>query len=620
MQLTNLQALWLLGLIPILIIIHNLKPRRKQMEVANLFLWQRVLKERGTGSHIQQVFLRNLLLMLQILMVGLCTLALAKPVRFYAAVNKGDIILVLDVSASMKTRTLNGLRFDQAIQKAQELVAGLTKESRMLIIEAAGTPVLRQPFTTDRIALQTALKQIEPTDMPGQLEKALYLALSFFNPGRDDRIYLITDGAGGNFEALLKQFPRMQPLLVAGGSKNAGITRFEFRQTLKSETQYEIMVEVKNFSPEPVICPFQVLLEEVPLYQETFELKPREKRLIFFPYEGLMTGTAVARLELEDDLAVDNEAYAVFHSEEDLWILLVTNGNYFLEKLLDSYPNFLINKVDRIDPALWEEQITQHDLVIVDHQPVPPTTRGSLLLINALSSSLPLKIDGQVDHPRVLDWDHQSPLLAHLELSRLNIARAARVRAAPFLKPLLEAPQTGLIYAHKQEGLRWIYFGFDLQQSDLPLRVAFPVMMSNMLQWLYPNKLQFSTAQTKSGDAFPLYFGVKTDHLLVLAPEGRWQTYPVQTNPFIYTETRQVGLYKVAEGEKRRYFAVNLADEAESDIQTPDVKSEAKGASRSTEEQTPIQTATMERPLWLFFLLLIPLLVLADWFFWLKEY
>jgi hypothetical protein len=185
---------------------------------------------------------------------------------------------------------------------------------------------------------------------------------------------------------------------------------------------------------------------------------------------------------------------------------------------------------------------------------------------------------------------------------------------------LLEASQTGLIYAQQQAGLRWIYFGFDLQQSDLPLRVAFPVMMSNMLQWLYPHKLQFSTAQTRAGEAFPLYFEAPTDHLLVLAPEGRWETYAVQTNPFLYTATRRVGLYKVAEGEKRRYFAVNLADEAESDIRTPEVKPQAPEGTAPAEAPTSIPVALREQPLWLFFLLGIPLLVLADWFFWLKEF
>ncbi|MBW1913165.1 MAG: BatA domain-containing protein, partial [Deltaproteobacteria bacterium] len=46
MQFANPIALLLLGLIPILILIHSLRPKPRQVEVTNLFLWQEALKER----------------------------------------------------------------------------------------------------------------------------------------------------------------------------------------------------------------------------------------------------------------------------------------------------------------------------------------------------------------------------------------------------------------------------------------------------------------------------------------------------------------------------------------------------------------------------------------------
>jgi len=47
MQFLNPGMLITLGLIPILILIHTLKPKPKQIQVTNLFLWQEVLKERS---------------------------------------------------------------------------------------------------------------------------------------------------------------------------------------------------------------------------------------------------------------------------------------------------------------------------------------------------------------------------------------------------------------------------------------------------------------------------------------------------------------------------------------------------------------------------------------------
>lgn len=37
-----------LGLIPILLLIHTLKPKPRQVDVSNLFLWQEVLRERSS--------------------------------------------------------------------------------------------------------------------------------------------------------------------------------------------------------------------------------------------------------------------------------------------------------------------------------------------------------------------------------------------------------------------------------------------------------------------------------------------------------------------------------------------------------------------------------------------
>ena len=110
-----------LGIIPILIIIHTLKPKPRQVDVTNLFLWNEVLKERSHNLSFERLK-RNLPLLLQILIVVLAALALAKPTWTYLTAKKGNMILVIDTSASMKTRSGSGIRFDLARQKALQLI------------------------------------------------------------------------------------------------------------------------------------------------------------------------------------------------------------------------------------------------------------------------------------------------------------------------------------------------------------------------------------------------------------------------------------------------------------------------------------------------------------------
>ena len=43
-----------------------------------------------------------------------------------------------------------------------------------------------------------------------------------------------------------------------------------------------------------------------------------------------------------------------------------------------------------------------------------------------------------------------------------------------------------LVIAAQKGERRWVAWSFDLLDSDLPIRVAFPLMISNTLQWLAP--------------------------------------------------------------------------------------------------------------------------------------
>ena len=108
---------WALGLIPVLLLLHLLRPKPQQIDVTNLFIWQEILKERGQRVAFKRLR-KNLPLLLQILLIILGTLALARPVWFYFSPQKGDMILVIDTSASMKTRLNSGTRFDLAREKS----------------------------------------------------------------------------------------------------------------------------------------------------------------------------------------------------------------------------------------------------------------------------------------------------------------------------------------------------------------------------------------------------------------------------------------------------------------------------------------------------------------------
>jgi hypothetical protein len=602
-----------LGIIPILLIIHTLKPKPRQVDVTNLFLWNEVLKEKNRNLSFERLK-RNLPLLLQILIVVLAALALAKPTWTYQTAKKGNMILVIDTSASMKTRSGSGIRFDSARQKALQLIEKRDPGQKILIVEAGKKSVVKTGLIDDTSQALDLAKKLQPSDAAADLESAIYLALSFVDPAKEDLLYLITDGAGKDFSALVKNQPKIRPIIISGGEHNVGITKFEFRQQVDHSDNYEFMLEIKNFNLSPVECSTRLSVDGGGLFESVIPLDAQEKKMLIIPYSGLINGIARATLEIDDDFAVDNQVYLSLNAAKEIWVLLVSKGNPFLEKLLAAYPNFRVNSVKEIIPSSWPEQTARHDIVIVDRMDFPETERGNFLLIDAYSPAIPVIKTGQVRLPEILAWDRKSPLLANVNLSGLIVEEGAKLQADKQLQPLIESARTGLMYALEENGLRVVLIGFDFTRSDLPFKVAFPVMMSNIFNWLNPHKLEFSILQTQAGEAFDIYLNPQTDTLYTRAPYEKWEKHRVKMNPFRYQNTGRVGIYTIAENGKERYFTVNLADESESDINSISLEH------RPDQSEPPWVSAEIsaQQPLWMFFIIIGCTLLMIEWYSWLK--
>jgi len=602
-----------LGIIPVLIIIHTLKPKPRQVDVTNLFLWDTVLRERSYNLSFER-FKNNLPLILQILIVILAALALANPTRTYLTAKKGNMILVIDTSASMKTKAGTGIRFDLARQKALQLVEERDQGQQVLIVEAGRQPFVKTGFTNNADQAQAQVKKLRPSDAPADLEPAIYLALSFVDSAQEDLLYLITDGAGKDLSDLVKSHPKIRPIIISGGEHNVGITKFEFRQNVALGDQYQFMLEIKNFDLSPIECSIRLSIDRSVLLERVISFEAQEKQVMIIPYSGLINGIARATLEIEDDFAVDNQAYLSLNAAKEIWVLLVSKGNLFLEKLLAAYPNFRVNSVKEIIPSSWSEQTARHDIVIVDRMDFPETDRGNFLLIDAYSPSIPLFKTGRVRLPEILAWNRKNPLMANVNLSGLVVEESTKLQTDRQLQPVIESARTGLMYAFEENGLRAVLLGFDFTRSDLPLKVAFPVMMSNIFNWLNPYKLEFSILQTQAGEAFDIYFNPQTDIIYTRAPYEKWDKHPVKMNPFRYSNTGTVGIYTIAENGKERYFTVNLADESESDINSISLEH------RTEQIERPSDSAQIaaQQPLWMLLIIMGCALLMIEWYSWLK--
>ncbi len=341
--------LWLLllGLLPVIVILHSIAVRWRRTPVSSLVFWNEVLREKRTSVRIKRL-LKNLSLILEVLAVTLLAVALAGP-RFpgrgYAAA--GDTVLVLDSTASMKTREGTRTRFELARVRAMDVLAGLRRGARMALITAGRSPRLAVPFTANRDLLRRAIQSASPTDEPGDLRDSMLFALTLRDARRGDQVILVTDGAFDSLGDLDTSVPWMRILSVGTARDNVGITGLSFRRTLSGEETYEMFLALHNFGRAPVSVPLTVTAERAVVVSRTVSLAAGELRTLSVPWKGPTTGRVEARIRLEDAFPVDDRAYAVFAPARSVRVLIVGPGSFFLQKALGSLPGVTIRAVDQ---------------------------------------------------------------------------------------------------------------------------------------------------------------------------------------------------------------------------------------------------------------------------------
>jgi Mg-chelatase subunit ChlD len=555
----------LAGALPLILFLHSLKPRGLKIGTTTLFLWERVLKERPLGTRLGWLLRKNLLLILQLLAATALIAALADPALRYFGAGSGDLVVVVDQSASMKARGRSGPRFDAARRRLMTLIDELGSEQRMMVIGAGPQPRLLMPFSADKRRLRELGRNLQATDAPGKVKDAILFAHAFLKRGSPDRVVLISDGAFSGAEEFARPASHFQWIRVEGGKDNIAIVGFEVRRHPERPLLAEILVHVRNFTPRAARVPLALTLGERTLIRETIDIGADDRRVLIYPYEGSMSGGLAARLETDDDLTTDNQAYLSVSDSPPVRVLYVGPGNPYLSRLFRFFAN-----VEVTAHSGWDQELAQaknhFDVIIFDRVPAPALAQGNFILIHTVAPNLPLERRGTVKNPRIVFPIARHSITENLSLGDLTIQEALDVTVKGDGVVLARSAESPLIYALDKNKLRLLYLGFDLAASDFPLRVAFPVLFHNALAWFQPQRVEFPAVSAQAGTPLALRLPAGDEAIEVTLPSGKTERFSSAANPFVFADTFQSGFYAFKSAHREGRFAVNLFDEAESQI------------------------------------------------------
>ncbi|MGH7321331.1 MAG: VWA domain-containing protein [Candidatus Rokuibacteriota bacterium] len=556
-------AFALLGLSVPLLLLYFLKVRRQPRRVSSVLLWAPALRDQQASALFQRLHF-DPLLVLQVLALVLLVLALARPTIPLQGKGTDRLVLVLDVSASMKAHDVSPSRFREVQHRATALIDEAGRGAEVMVIEAASHPVVRVPFTRDVDRARRAVWDMEPRDLPNHLSEAIRTALTLV-PALDSRVrvQVLTDGALD--PALVREFPdpRVQWITVGVGTRNVGITQFALRKSYYGIYDYQAFISLTNFSDERLTFPLVVTIDDRTVNEQSIALEPQVKRNVIVPFSHQGGGVVRVHAGVRDDLESDNQVFGIMPAPRGLRVLLVSPGNLFLEKALRADPQVVL---ETRAPNEYAGGMGTYDVVVLDSTSPPKVGQGRFILVNAVPGDVPIEPLGVAEHPIVLDWDRSHPIMRFVDLSKVGVEEALRIRPVAAGRTLMESASGPLIYLIEEQQRKAVFVGFDLFKTDLPLRVAFPLILSNSLRWLHPVGLEGSDLMVTAGRPFLLTVEHGVDEATVRDPDGRTRKAEITRGALSFAQTDRVGIYALATGQREVGFAVNLLDAAESNI------------------------------------------------------
>ena len=595
-------AFALVGLTLPLVLLYFLKVRRRERRIPSLLLWDTAKRDREASAFFQRLQ-RDPLIVLQILALLMLATALARPTVTVMGHGARKVVVVLDTSASMKARDVGPSRFARAQAEAAGLVSRLGEGAEVMVIEAGVQPKVAAALGRDRARALGAIASAQARDLPNRVAEAVRTARALVASDPSAEIYVFTDGVGplGDEQELKDQ--RIRWVGVGRGGRNVGITNLAVRKNYYGAFDYQAFVSLVNYTPETQDFTFSLDIDDKPIAEKSVTLEPNVRRSVVLPFSHTGGGTIAARLRINDDLASDNAAYAVLPPPKKISVVLVSNGNLFLEKALKTDPQV---QLEVKAPDQYQGGMADADVVVLDSVHVPRVGPGRFIFVNAVPADVPIEVMGRLERPAIMDWDRNHMVMRHVDLAKVVIEDAVRIRPLAAGRALVEATGSPLIYALEEQDRRAIFVGFDLFKTDFPLRVAFPLILSNSLRWLHPSSADQASLQFAAGQPIllPVPHGVSA--ATVTLPSGRSVKAQITRGMVSFSETEEVGVYSLSTPKGETKIAVNLMDADESNLTPRPLPASPAGSAAAT---TPVP---VQRELWPVFVLIALVLLLVE--------
>ncbi len=600
------------AIIPIILLLYFMRPRRQERVVSSTLLWRLALQDLQASRPWQRLRITPLLL-LQLLAAIFIVLVLTRPAIFTNNPLGGDTVIILQASASMQATDVAPNRFESARGTISDLIDEMGPADQLSLIEMARTPQVLIANSADKTQLHNALQRARVTNQDADLEQALSLATSLIEGHANAQVLVVGDGHVENpDQGLVVPFP-VRYLRVGTNAPNVAFTALDSRVVQGKLTAF---AQVANFSPQQRSVPVELYADNRLVGVQTALLPAGGTAALQWRNVPSKARMLHAHLLSQDAMSVDHDSWSIVGGSMPGRVLLVTQNNALLQAALRIQPNVNLYETT---PNKYADTGT-FDLTVFDGYVPPKLPSGSIFIVNPPNGTYPFGTSGQetgISH--INAGNDPLNLLNEVDLGSIHVLRSShQLKLAPWMSPLITAPETPLLAVGENGGQRVAVLGFDLHDSDFALQYSFPVLINNLVNWFLPQPVG-SNGQVTPGTPVTIQSWPGADKITITSPDGK----STQVGPPVmpYANTNQVGVYQVSQHVRGQTlngaFTVNLFDPQQSNL-PPAL---ALPVVHSTDFAPSGATVSHElREIWPWIAALLLLILCAEWWLFSRSY
>ena len=460
------QYAWFLALPAGIVVLYLLRRKYVPKQVPSTFLWKSAIRDHAANKPFQRLR-KNLLLPVQFLAALILALALMQPNLSRGTASR--TVMIFDLSGSMQTVSDGKSRLEEAKDRAEEILRGLPPGEEITVLAAGGEArtgntgreSVRQILTgsTDREDARQAIRSLVCGRGGADLDRAVSLAEAIRreDPERGARIIVFSDSYTPKTGITAEN--------VGRGEENRGIYAI-------SAEEGSAYARICNFGGDctvTVICEADGRLCEA---RET-EIPAGETAGVSFTVpEGAEKVTV--RIREADALPADNEAEAAVRRNVTQTVAL-TGDNLFLESALQVRKDLRVVRTDEESFAK-----TAAELYIYGTSP---------LIFSRDPSQTAFSWPEEEKEITETLTAEDTPMTEGVTLRNVALRSGKPLEGG---KTAIRAgSETLAAYTDTEAAL-----GFRLQDSNLPLKYDFPVLVQNILNMLLPQTVD-TAAETE---------------------------------------------------------------------------------------------------------------------------